>query len=182
MGYTHYFYVPKEFSKDLFSKVVTDFKKILPEIENVKVNENAISSSSYSENDDVKIKIVDGHGKVDSKPEITNNLICFNGSSQNSHETFFLERKTQTTFTRQDGSTYENDIKKNGKYFEFCKTARKPYDLGVTTCLIIAKHYFNDQIEVRSDGEINDEWVFAKKFVQKHLGYGKDFQLDEEDQ
>ncbi len=171
MGYTHYYYVPKQFNSDLFAKVVTDFKKILPEILNVKVNENAISLTSYSENDDIKIKIVDGHGKVDSKPEITNDIICFNGSTKNSHETFILERKRKSS---------EYDQEDKGKFFEFCKTARKPYDLAVCAVLIIAKNHFNDNILVRSDGEINDEWVFAKKFVQRHLGYGKDFVLDKE--
>lgn len=41
--------------------------------------------------------------------------------------------------------------------FEFCKTARKPYDTVVTACLIIMKHYMGDLIEISSDGDVS-EW------------------------
>lgn len=185
MGYTHYYDTPKEFNKELFAKVVTDFKKILPEILKVKIDKETIELAKINKeyDPDIHTKIVLGNGMGDkgSKMEITNDEILFNGLGELGHETFLLERKTQTEFTRHDGSKYTNEPRENGKYFNFCKTARKPYDLAVCAILIIAKQHLNDHIIIHSDGEINDEWVFPKKFVQKHLGYGKDFVLDTED-
>jgi hypothetical protein len=38
----------------------------------------------------------------------------------------------------------------------FCKTARKPYDIAVTASLILAKKIFGDIIKVSSDGNWSD--------------------------
>ena len=36
--------------------------------------------------------------------------------------------------------------------FQFCKTAQKPYDIVVTQCLVVLKHFLGDDIQVNSDG------------------------------
>lgn len=52
-------------------------------------------------------------------------------------------------------------------HHEFCKTARKPYDLMVCAVLILAKFYLKD-IRVSSDGD-EDDWKPALEFVGKHF-------------
>ena len=99
-----------------------------------------------------------------------------------SHEPFHLQQKLQTTVTHDDGFTYtlkkiEGDpypIRKIGKYFQSTKTARKPYDLAVTVCLIIADHYLGDNIVIGSDGA-NKDWIDAKNLCEQFLGYGNEF-------
>jgi len=103
-----------------------------------------------------------------------------------SHETFSLPVKIENDdwqkpigeishYDQYDRAVY-NDKKEIGLYFEFCKTAYKPYDLAVTICLIIAKHYLAKQILISSDGSI-DNWKEAMLICQKILGYGLDFSL-----
>lgn len=46
------------------------------------------------------------------------------------------------------------------KDFNFCKTARKPYDIVVTACLALLKHRLGDAFTVSSDGRAND-WAYG---------------------
>jgi len=84
-----------------------------------------------------------------------------------SHESFVLER------ILKPGEWQKPEA---GKYFEFCKTAYKPYDLAVTAALIIAQHHLGNLIVVSSDGE-EQHWFDAKQLCQMELGYGMDFHL-----
>lgn len=65
--------------------------------------------------------------------------IMFNGVGEEGHETFLLELKP--------------------KNFEFCKTARKPYDLLVCATLLLAEHHAPGVLEISSDGD-REEWSF----------------------
>lgn len=47
----------------------------------------------------------------------------------------------------------------------FCKTVRKPYDVVVTACLIIMKHYLKDLFEVGTDGQSQD-WTNGLKLAR----------------
>ena len=113
-----------------------------------------------------------------------------------SYETFLLERKIHVTMRRPDGTAYflrpigeYSDIREMdgtrkrsdpdvvGKFFQFCKTAYRPYDLAVNVCLIIAKHRLKDGIVVKSSGTENN-WIEGKQLCQHFLGYGGDFRLD----
>jgi len=62
------------------------------------------------------------------------------------------------------------------KPFDCCKTAYKPYDLLVTACLISAKHHFDTDMAVISDGDSN-HWDDARQLCQHVLGYGANFVL-----
>jgi hypothetical protein len=64
-----------------------------------------------------------------------------------------------------------------GLYFEFCKTAFKPYDLAVITFLIIAKSHLKELLIVESDGE-DGHWFDGKMLCQLVLGYGLHFNFD----
>ena len=57
--------------------------------------------------------------------------------------------------------------------FNFCKTARKPYDLLVCACLIAAKKELN--YEVHSDGK-KEDWQPAIDFYNKVTGSGVTFE------
>jgi len=79
------------------------------------------------------------------------------------HETFGLTRKVPK----------QHDYRKEEvTYFQFCKTARKPYDLMVQACLILYKHYF-PYVSISSDGDM-DDWTEAFTFVATVLPEGKE--------
>jgi len=72
------------------------------------------------------------------EPLVTEKEINFNGKEDNSHENFVIS------------------VNWNGG-FNFCKTARKPYDLVVVACLAVLKHFCKDTVHVRSDGDTEEE-------------------------
>lgn len=72
--------------------------------------------------------------------ELTDDELCFNGIASDSHETFSISRQ-----------------KKDG--FNFCKTARKPYDKIVCVCLLEMDRLLPGCFDISSDGdETDDEW------------------------
>jgi len=72
-------------------------------------------------------------------PEISEDAIIFNGVEDDGHETFYLA-KDQTGF-------------------EFCKTARKPYDGVVVSVLRVVKAIVPDWLELSSDGNGEQEHI-----------------------
>jgi len=97
--------------------------------------------------------------------------VQFNGVEDEAHETFVVERNHtpcpgQTLPARGEG------------WFEFTKTARKPYDCAVCACLIVFHHHFGEAYRISSDGDDDDEgWLTARECCQRVLGYGADFTL-----
>lgn len=65
------------------------------------------------------------------------------------HETFYLE--------------------KDYRDFNFCKTARKPYDLAVCSLLLLAHEHMPNHHDIRSDGSF-EEWQEAMELNAKLLG------------
>jgi hypothetical protein len=99
----------------------------------------------------------------------TSELIRFNGVGEDGHETFYVGRD----FDPEPHQTAER-----GKYFDFCKTARKPYDLAVCSSLIVLSHHLKKNVAISSDGDDEEEnWPKAKLLCQEVLGYGADFTL-----
>ena len=80
-----------------------------------------------------------------SPPKVDDESIQFNGVGNEGHETFILTPKAVE--------------------FEFCKTARKPYDEVVTACLLAAADHIPD-ISIRSDG-IWAEWEDGRALYEK---------------
>jgi len=80
--------------------------------------------------------------------EINPHFLSFNGdeSREEDHETFYLTR-----------------VKKES--FSFCKTARKPYDLAVCGCLLLANKYMPGCYAISSDGG-SSEWQEAVEFLK----------------
>ena len=106
--------------------------------------------------------------ETDQKFDINGNHIIFNGIGEEGHETFSMNTKNKM----------EESHTGNIEYFDFCKTARKEYDIAVCCALIIAKKYFGDIINVSSDGSDEDGWDKAKELCQKVLRYGKSFDIE----
>jgi hypothetical protein len=69
-------------------------------------------------------------------PSVNDLEIRFNGIEDDGHETFMLLRKK--------------------KRFNFCKTARKPYDRVVVAVLCLANHFAPDVWDIGSDGNAED--------------------------
>ncbi len=102
-----------------------------------------------------------------------------------SHETLFFPRVLpsdhrpvgEIAYYDTSGKPVHNEPEKVGKYFDFCKTAFKPYDWAVTAFLLIARHYLSDSIIIRSDGT-SANWQDARLLCQLELGYGVEFRLE----
>ena len=151
MGYTHYFYRPTHLNKTGFAQAAADCAKVVKAA-------------------DIPIQ----YEYDQAKPAcFIDNLIWFNGVGDDGHETFAIPQiLTPESWSNPD---------EKGQYFNFCKTAQKPYDLCVTACLIILKHYFGNDFKVSSDGE-QEDWVPAINLVQATLGYGEDFKIHDKDE
>ncbi len=80
----------------------------------------------------------------------TPNCVFLNGVGDDSHETFVIDR--------------------NSTRWDFCKTARKPYDKIVTAILIAARYDFGDNFSLSSDGNWED-WQAGCNLVKHTLGY-----------
>ena len=50
----------------------------------------------------------------------------------------------------------------------FCKTAHRPYDLMVCSCLLLYRAHFPKQVKVRSLGDLED-WMEAIQFVSDYV-------------
>ena len=93
---------------------------------------------------------------VNRPPLVCQEFVRFNGRGDEGHETFYFSRE------------------KSG--FEFCKTARKPYDEAVTACLCIAEHYAPDCYVVKSDGG-SEDWEKGRTLAEKVTGLGEDMRI-----
>jgi hypothetical protein len=152
MGYSHYFYIPKEFDKEKFKILSEELKTvsdILPPIH--------IGDKEYL------ITLGDGHGE--NLPIFTDDEIIFNGSAKNNGdcETFLLAADNSEAFERKnrDGLNLVN----NGLMFDCCKTGCRPYDFMVCISLLRLKHHF-PECRISSDGNTED-WKEAKAFYKK---------------
>lgn len=97
------------------------------------------------------IPVANGHGNKGSKPLFTSKHIMFNGVEDDSHETACVTKDAQE--------------------FEFCKTARKPYDALVVGLYKLIRKY-DPNVTLSSDGgdevfntditkiKVNNKWTY----------------------
>ncbi len=152
MGYTHYYYMPKEVVdghwKGMEVLQVRDGMQIKDAISyfvNATIDSFLKCYENYHkvfEHSRAKIEIIE---LEKDKGNFT--YIHFNGVGDLAHESFTFPPK-------QNG--YEKDEDKY--YFEFTKTNYKPYDQCVTAFLLIAKYFLQDDIILKSDGNTED-WI-----------------------
>lgn len=138
MGYTHYW----------------NFKKVVKDIDNsekkfaaaVKLFKKKLKELPHS------IRLANGIGE--GEPIITPTKVVFNGSAENGedYETFSI--------------TLADDERVSS--FNFCKTARLPYDAAVCLALLCFKDAYGNDFDYSSDGDINDEgWELAHQIFDK---------------
>ena len=176
MGYTHYWElkVPNE---KKFKKAVELFKKCW-EVAPKKATFTKYSGKypNYTtEEIESEIRLFGGDGT--GEPVITDTRLLFNGEAElgGDHETF--------------------DIDLAQPKWDFCKTARKPYDLAVCLALLSFKKVFGKDFTYSSDGvtresikdpenikywksinwtpKIEDEWLKAYEVFDKVTGLDK---------
>ena len=82
-------------------------------------------------------QVADPMGERLQDYEISDKYIALNGFGSEAHESF----------------VFTPDVID----FDFCKTARKPYDTVVTAILILAKETFGEAIQINTDG-YNADW------------------------
>jgi hypothetical protein len=88
---------------------------------------------------------------VQEPPKVSDTLIRFNGVGGDGHETLFIEK--------------ERAIDSNDP-FNFCKTARKPYDLAVGLVLLVMAKHASDEIKISSDGHWSSDWFEIRQAYQ----------------
>ena len=103
----------------------------------------AKAETRYEHDSTVQAGIQNGAGGV----------IRFNGIGGDGHETFYL------------------DLVETAGMFNFCKTARKPYDRYVCSILISLAFHAPSCFELVSDGSFNEpEWQDAIDYYSRTLG------------
>lgn len=155
MGYTHYWKFKKNDADAEFGKkfktavklVKTCFARLPKEVEQefCKWNDDYTEIIGTEKRlVPLKLKGWDGNGE----PEITDTIVSFNGDP--SHESCV--------------------IRNVGTDFNFCKTARKPYDVAVCITLICFHKVFGEDFTFSSDGDIEggeEGWKLAKEITDE---------------
>ena len=91
--------------------------------------------------------IIQYESDVKKKAVIKDTLIRFNGIKEEGHETFYFQVPPKA-------ESYQKFDEK-GFLFNFCKTARKPYDIVVCKVLLILKAELGKKMILSSDGFSN---------------------------
>jgi len=150
MGYTHYFaYDPNAQSfVAAWPQMVSDAQRITSHVQET-----------------LAIRLADGMGE--GAPEISERRIWLNGPAAGDlgHETFVIDPapwriwNEQAALGHEDWAEYERaQFKARGFLTGFCKTARKPYDIAVTSTLLRCRHLAPDAFVIGSDGDWQREW------------------------
>ena len=95
----------------------------------------------------------------EGRPKLINELVCFNGDSSKNldHETFCVP-------LTKDANSFSNDPD-----WDFCKTARKPYDLLVCASLLSFSRALPSVFTFESDGNIyGEDWAEATEFYRRN--------------
>lgn len=141
MGYTHYFTQKKQPSTEQWQALKEKVIRVF----------NVMRTTPAD-----RFRVCDGSGEITLYQAQDlfieqGQSICFNGATKLGldHETFYLTQKCN-------------------KNFEFCKTARKPYDFLVVAVLILADYYCPNCYNISSDGS-KDDWHPVSEWLAKYL-------------
>ena len=153
MGVTHYFERPAELPRRTFSAAAEDCRTVLAALA-------ATGVCVQREFDDP------------APPALSGDVVRFNGAGEDGHETFYLPRVFDEPFPGQ--------VPTDGRWFAFCKTARKPYDVAVCSRLVVFAHHFGNSFRVASDADEEADpagWPAAREVCRRVLGYGAEFRV-----
>ena len=101
-------------------------------------------------------------------PEVSPDMIRFNGWKDEGHETFLVTREMPDWSIDKSSS------------FDFCKTARKPYDLAVCLVLLSMSRHAPKSFKVSSDGDWDGDWTEARDVYSKLFGVEVDCPFETE--
>ena len=150
MGYTHYWRRPANLDAKRFAAFVEDVRALLAHLP-----QNTSTAGGFYADEPLVVRGPLGHGQ----PVVTPERVDFNGDGEGGcdmeHESFDVARELDPE--------HENEAPVE----DFCKTARKPYDLLVTACLIALKHHFRE-VAVWSDGDSAD-WAAGRELYERVL-------------
>lgn len=144
MGYTQYIYRKTDFTAKQWEKISLETFQILDYCKGRKI----VLAYEYD-------------SPEQGNTQVTPDIIRFNGWKDEGHETFLITRK------RPDNPPYDPDAKES---FDFCKTARKPYDLAVCLVLLSMKRHAPRNVRIASDGEWDHEWTEARRAYRELFG------------
>lgn len=167
MGFSHYYTIKKEIEQEVWNEFLKSVKKLYKNMP-----EHSHSSGDYFS--DMPLAL-NGCWKYE-KPQFTEEQIYFNGSNglkrlqrHNGFDSKGKKKDVEWLDAKHSNNEWndlghETFVLSRKGCEEFCKTARKPYDIMVQAVLIIAKYYFESNISIGSDGDMED-WREAIKFV-----------------
>ena len=106
------------------------------------------------------IEIADGQGQTLGGWDASETRVSFNGLDDQAHETFSFDAvcPEQKSYNTQ-----------SPMYFDFCKTAEKPYDVVVTASLLLLKDCYGDAVDISSDGYWS-EWLNGRELYKRVFG------------
>lgn len=186
MGYCHYWEIEQEIDQESFSCIIADVQRIvlalddmgvrlagplgrgLPEIDADHIAFNGLWECGHVKNEEIVIPFpaADAAGIGGSIDAVEGSyfgmgtLLSHRACDGNcSYETFSFER-----------TCIDRNKVRDGRYFDSCKTAFRPYDLAVQCVLLIAKHHLKDRIHVWSGGS-DYHWNDARLLCYTHLNY-----------
>jgi hypothetical protein len=154
MGYTHYWrFKNNTVSKVAFNKYIKDVRTIEEFFKKNKVYSKSVSSCEEYQNE--RVVLFDGGGYTKG--------IAYGGTVQNGK---FTPNGFSLNGDDSKGLDHEGfGISLGENEWNFCKTARKPYDIAVCVILLAMK-YQTKSIEVSSDGNM-EEWADAINLFQQ---------------
>ncbi len=158
MGYTHYWRRSEDFTTEQWEKICLETLDIIVRHCDRKFITLAFEYDSPSE---PQPTLFGGPKYGPRPPEVSPDLIRFHGWKDEGHETFFLTRE------KPENPSWDPTAKES---FDFCKTARKPYDLAVCLVLLSMSRHAPDSVKISSDGDWDAEWLEAREVYKKLFG------------
>jgi hypothetical protein len=158
MGYTHYIYRKTDFTVKQWEKICLETLDIIVKHCDRK---KIVLAREYDAPVEAQPSLWGGSKMLPTPPEVTPDHIRFNGWKDEGHETFIITRE------RPDNPPYDSGAK---EFFDFCKTARKPYDLAVCLVMLSMKRHAPKSVRIASDGDWDMEWVEARKVYKELFG------------
>ena len=113
------------------------------------------------------IKLADPSGEHLGAWRVDGDSVRLNGYGEDSHESFVWEKVCPEP----------QDWVKDGGYFDFCKTNRKPYDVVVTALLLAVRESYGDAVRISSDGGFFD-WKDGVRLFEEATGLVPTTSLD----
>ena len=154
MGYTHYWDRPTDNAgtAEMFGKLALDTKKIIKqaELNGIRIRDAyGLGEANFNE----------AYFGINGDAEAFYNDLSNGRGRDLAHEGFVWEGIPNQPEHRKGEPTY----------FNFCKTAYKPYDAVITAVLIRAKVIYGQCVDISSDGDWS-EWQAGRDLYASVFG------------